>query len=262
MNYAYMHKTDEKPSQDNFPMHSHDFYELYLFLKGDCEYIVEGISYPLAPNDLIFISNREMHKVQHNSPSFYERIVINISKDFFTEMHCGEYEKLFTEKRIGRNNKIDHRKVDAARLSDAILRLDKYSGECSKNDMLPKCVIVEILHIMNNIDISTEEMTESSLINGIIEYLNRNLTSPLSLREIADKFYISKYHLCRIFKGATGLTVCSYINHKRIITVKGLCASGMTISRACLEAGFGTYSAFYRAYIREYNQKPKDELLR
>lgn len=33
-----------------------------------------------------------------------------------------------------------------------------------------------------------------------------------SLGELSERFFLSKYHICRLFKEATGVTVSEYVN--------------------------------------------------
>lgn len=244
-----------------FMLHTHDNYELYLFLKGDCEYIVEGVTYPLNPNDLIIINDSELHRVRHKSESAYERRVININRRFFEEMHCPELEKVFTDKRNGKNSKLDRSLVEASGLLDAFARFGKYHDRSPESTALLSGILVEILYLLNNTDINSRD-AKNSRISEIAEYINQNPGEELTLDSIAARFFISKYYLCRIFKAETGLTVNRYISMKRTMLVKKYCDSGMTISRACMEAGFASYSTFYRTYVKEYGKKPKDEFKR
>ena len=78
--------------------------------------------------------------------------------------------------------------------------------------------------------------------------------------ELEKEFFISKYHLCREFKKATGHTVVRYINNKRLSKVKELYKNGMSINKACVESGFSSYSSFYKAYLKEYKTIPKEGL--
>ena len=50
------HSIDEHPMQENFPMHTHDMMEIFYFLSGSGQYLVEGNSYPLEPHYLLIIS--------------------------------------------------------------------------------------------------------------------------------------------------------------------------------------------------------------
>ena len=106
---------------------------------------------------------------------------------------------------------------------------------------------------MNDI---TEDLIYDSKISDIISYINDNLSEDLSLENLASKFYISKYHLLRLFKKHTGYTPYNYI-HKRLITAKGLLKEGLNISQVCHECGFNDYSNFIRAFSKEFGISPK-----
>ena len=90
--YAFGDNTTENPSSEKFRLHVHDNYEIYLFLEGDCKYVVEENVYDLAPCDIIIIKKNQLHRVYHNSPTRYRRIVINIPPEFFAINNCREYE--------------------------------------------------------------------------------------------------------------------------------------------------------------------------
>ncbi len=258
--FDFRHTRSSRPLQSEFPLHNHSGDELYLYINGNCEYIVEGVTYPLSPFDLIIISRSEMHRVRHKAMSPYERMVLSVKPEFYAKAGCPEYEKVFTEKKIGKNSKIGYRQLEQSGLKDAFLRFDKYHKEAPRAAALLQGILIEILHILSSIDILDDDSDENPLIAGITEYLTENLSSPLSLDDIADKFYISKYHLCRIFKATTGLTVNGYITHKRLMRVKELHADGMKLNPASIEAGFPEYSAFYRAYVKEFGCNPRSSL--
>lgn len=40
----------------SIPFHYHDFHKIILFLGGDVDYIIEGNSYHLQPDDIVFVS--------------------------------------------------------------------------------------------------------------------------------------------------------------------------------------------------------------
>lgn len=258
--YDFHHTRSSRPQQIHFPLHSHSGDELYFYINGDCEYIVEGMTYPLSPYELVIISRNEMHRVRHKTISPYERMVFSINPLFFSKAGCPEYEKIFTEKKIGKKSKIGHQQVEQSGLKDAFFRFDKYSSESPRSKALLQGVLTEILHIISGIDIRDDDSRENPLITGITAYLTENLSLPLSLDEIANRFYISKYHLCRIFKASTGLTMNGYITHKRLMLVKDLCKSGMNLNHASIEAGFSEYSSFYRAYMKEFGCNPRQDI--
>ena len=97
---------------------------------------------------------------------------------------------------------------------------------------------------------------EDELSARVIKYINEYIDKKLSLDILAKKFFISKYYLCRAFKEYSGVSIHSYINHKRVIYAKQLIEEGETASGAAYKVGFCDYSAFYRAYVKIIGAPP------
>ena len=115
----------ENSSTQNVHLHSYHEYEIYMYLEGDCYYVVDGRKYDLTHGDVIIIRRHEMHRVFHRSPGAYRSVVLFITPEFFSENKCQDYEKAFLE--YGKDNKIDSETVYSSGLQDALLRLKKYS---------------------------------------------------------------------------------------------------------------------------------------
>ena len=89
------YKIDEVPIND-CPMHTHDFYEIYYFVSGECTYLVEGTLYNLKPGDIMIMRPLEAHKcIVNSSNTPYERIIIEIKPDFFSwHIYCTEPKQI------------------------------------------------------------------------------------------------------------------------------------------------------------------------
>ncbi|MDP4133721.1 MAG: AraC family transcriptional regulator [Bacillota bacterium] len=263
MNGSFLasHSIDGEVDNNNFRLHTHVHYEIYMFIDGDAEHIVEGGVYALNPMDMILLRPGEMHRVFHKSNCRYERFVLGVEDAFFKEMNCEEYKKVFWSHEPGEKNKLDGEIVLESGIYDCVTRIKKYSSNCTDmNVPAVRAAVVELLHILNNTDDYTSENNEHTIIKDIISYINNHYKRELSLSELSDEFFVSKYHLCRIFKAATGYTVNGYVSHKRIMNVKLMCDSGMNIGYACQESGFGDYSSFYKAYVKETGHSPREGL--
>ena len=250
----------EKTSNMNFYLHNHDEYEIYLFLEGDSKYVVEEKTYTLEPWDMIIIRKHEMHRVYHNRDSAYSRFVLMVSPDFFVK-RCAEYEAAFLNPVSDLGNKINADTVHSSGLYDAVLRLKKYSDNFAvESSPVIESIVIEILYILNNISSFNKGEVSNKQLKQVISYINNNYTEDINLHTLEEKFYISKYHLCRIFKESTGLTVQNYIRQKRITRVRELTAEGKNLTEAATLAGFNDYSSFYRAYMNIYKCSPGKEL--
>ena len=259
--YSISEQFTDIPSNERFRLHCHDQYEIFLFGEGDAKYVVEEKTYTLEPGDIIIIRKHEMHRIYHNSEVHYRRFILMVSPEFFQEHNCGDYEAQFLRPAVGTDNKIAAELVRSSGLYDAFLRYKKYSEEftADRNSPVLVAAIIEILYLINKITrFSTADFTNGP-IKAILLYLNNNYTKDVTLDMLADKFYLSKYHLCRAFHKATGLTVNEYIRRKRLVLTHELKDEGKSLTEAALTAGFHDYSSFYRAYVKEYGVSPRND---
>ena len=118
-------------------------------------------------------------------------------------------------------------------------------------------LMVRINRIMQNEESNTAGMIEyNEKIAEVLSNINENLTSPLTVDELAAKSYLSRYHFMRLFKSQTGCTVHNYIRQKRLILAARLIRDGMSAAAAAAECGFSDYSAFHRAFSATYGVSP------
>ena len=249
----------DHPSNDRFRLHFHNHYEIYLLLEGDAKYIVEEKNYPLSPYDIIVIRRNQMHRVYHNTPSYYHRIVLMVHPQFFQTAHCEEYEQIFLDSSPDTGNRIDAGTVRRSGLYDAFQRIRRYSDNFTNIDTpIVQSVLIEILYLLNHITLRPDTDPTNTRLKEIITYLNQHFSEDVSLDDLAQRFFLSKYHLCHIFLAGTGLTVHQYITNKRLTKVDELAENGIPIQEAALQAGFNHYSSFYRSYKKKYGYSPKN----
>jgi len=257
-------ESEDKAAKVNtkFALHTHDGYEIMLFLDVNAKFVVEDRVYLLEPYDMIVIRRNELHCFYRHVPAPYRRVILGVDKSFFADNHCLEYESIFWDTSTNIDNKIPAKIVKSSGLLDAFMRYQKYSKDYTLplNTPVLKSIIVEILYLMNN----CSEFAESDHVKGsmksVIIYINDHYWKDITLDDLCKKFYISKPYLCKAFQKSTGLTINSYIRKKRLGKVKELKAQGLSISDAAVQAGFRNYTAFYRAYKNEFGKSPKKDL--
>ena len=248
------------PAHTNFLLHIHEEYEILLFFEGDAKYVVEEKSYNLSPGDIIIIRKHEMHRIMHNSNAKYHRFLIWISPEFFAKHNCTEYEKAFLPTSFNSGHKINSDIVHSSGLYDAIMRLKKYTDSFTIHDSpIATSIIIEIMYLINKISQFETANDYNQHVKDVIEYINKNFTEKITLDMLSEHFYISKYHLCHIFKQSTGLTVQEYINQKRLMYASDLIRNGKNLTQAAELAGFSSYSSFYRSYVKQNKSNPRKQ---
>lgn len=133
--------------------------------------------------------------------------------------------------------------------------------ELLENELLHR-LVTQILTWQTEIPVKKEDNITSKLLE-IRGFLDEHFTEKISLDELANLFYISKYHMSREFKKAFGITVGSYVNSQRITKAKELLRFSdqqiEAIARAC---GIDDNSYFNKVFqkaegitAREYRRK-------
>ncbi len=89
---------------------------------------------------------------------------------------------------------------------------------------------------------------ETGSVRLALEYLRRNLSSPIALEAVATHAGVSKFHLARQFKRYTGRTVVEMYNYMRCTEARRLIEGGTPVARAAAAWGFESPSYFSRTF--------------
>jgi AraC family transcriptional regulator len=91
-----------------------------------------------------------------------------------------------------------------------------------------------------------------------VAYIEDNLTTDLSLREIADVLGVSVSHLKTAFRQSTGVPVHQYVIQRRVERAKALlCGSSLSIKEVAHESGFSHQSHLANQMRRILGLSPK-----
>lgn len=248
-------------------IHTNEGHELYLLLKGDVSFNIDGHLYKLEPYDLLLINNREIHKTIINSNIPYERIYIYINPDILSRMTFDKYSllQIFENTKFGMRNKISRDLVlenDIPKLFEELYKWSK-STLPEQNVMMFSILIQLIVKVGNLLpyDELDEKIKDAANYDGkiylILNYISSNLNKKINLDELENKFHINKYYFCHQFKKVTGFTFTEYINFKKITLAKDLLLNGCSINTVYINLGFQDYSNFYRVFKKIAGVSPQ-----
>ena len=244
--------SDEKPDPAAFDFHIHDRCEIYYFISGDAEYLVEGSVYRLERGNLLIMSPGEAHCVRIRSRQRYERYAVNFPLSLFDGIDPERrVMRLFTEKPLGSGNLF---------YDDTLT--DKFSRMCADHaDNYERLLTARayILDILLNLTCGrgTEKGEQTAAAQEILRYVNAHLFEELTVNALAEHFYLSTSQFGRIFRQATGASPREYINAKRLINARVMISDGISAKQAAEDCGFKDYSVFYRSYVKRYGESTK-----
>jgi AraC-like DNA-binding protein len=78
----------------------------------------------------------------------------------------------------------------------------------------------------------------------------------LTLSDLGRAAAASPWHLCRLFRRATGMSIHRHVNRLRLLAGLDLLAPGADLSAIALEVGFSSHSHFTTAFRREFGATP------
>ena len=92
---------------------------------------------------------------------------------------------------------------------------------------------------------------------NIIDYIKDHFNEINGIEDVAEKFYISKFYLCRTFKKLLGVSFISYLTQVKLKhAVKLLTSTNLDISEIAFECGFNSTSYFCNIFKKHFSVSP------
>lgn len=105
------------------------------------------------------------------------------------------------------------------------------------------------LNIPENIQLFDFRKNLRGSLRGDLAYLDENYTKKITLDELAERYYINKFYLTRIFKAQYGTSINAYLQEIRITQAKHeLRFSDKSIEEIATECGIGELYYFSRVF--------------
>jgi len=242
-------------------MHAHETYEILCFLSGDADYYVEGTRYELHRGDIMIMRRSEFHHLILKSNKQYERIVVNFDLPFMDTFDPKRrLLSIFDDRPLGKYNHYSAAMFPENHWEYLLNKMVHNDSDELRAAYL-MALLAELLECFES-DSFSNSGERGELISSIVRYINENIMGTLSLDLLCERFYLSKTHLNRLFKQATGSTVWNYIMVKRLIYAREMILNGESPTAVYLQCGFRDYTTFYRAYRKQFNISPKNDLRR
>lgn len=261
--YVQTHREiDYDPVQ--IPLHSHKFFELaYVRKCGDMAYSIGAKQYQLKEGDILLIPPNTLHGAVLTGqlqPRFV-RDVLWLSPHFLNRMSL-----MAPGKRLYRTEEPIIFRTAGTRweflgrffqngITEREQRLYGWESMIVSNTMLLWAQLVRAL-LDSSVPILKEE--KADLIFLITDYIENNLSEKITLENTSEAFEISKSTITQSFRKKLGISFYSYVTHRRLLVAKSLISRGVKLETVGKQVGFAEYSAFYRAFMKEFGISPKD----
>ena len=232
----------QKRTANSFALHSHDYFEIEIVLRGSGEQYINSKRYDIKRGNIYLLTPADFHDVKY----FEEAEIINISFD----------ETVPSKERL--LNIYGGGTVNINVGDDILSRLEKAAelliAECENGDVIEPLMEYIFEHICKK-EQKNEEITS---IRRAIIYIENHFRDDPTLEESARQACLSPVYFGNLFKKTTGQTYVEYLNNCKLNCAKMLLESGMSVSRACFDSGFGSLSGFLYVFKQKNGISPNE----
>ena len=236
--------TRERVDVNNMPRcHSHDSCELYFLSEGERYLYAGGRSYHIRAGDAFLLPPGLEHRTLDSGGSAYTKLTCMIPSALIPTGAIPS--DVYIVRPVGAQLERMVREADAVSVGSAI---ERYAA------------VMKLLSIVLSLPEHREQAQSPALdrMSEIIGYVEEHYTDRITLTALSERFFISEYYLCRLFREYTGLTIMSYVTGLRLDRARALLERGGRVAEVARFCGFGSVSAFASAFVKAVGCSPME----
>ena len=239
--------------------HFHEEYEVLFGLTDGGTYVVKGKPHPLCHAMLFILNKHVVHQCIANTAA-YDKYVLHFSSDTLKMLSTDQtdFESIF--------KRLDY---IAMLLNETQFQyLSTILQDCLPgtagfgDDIRQNIAFINLLLYLSNLIEQQSPITDPtpdrkySNIKPIFDYIHSHYMDEFSLEDLSQKFFISKYYLCRQFKAMTGFSIGAYVTNYRIREASILLRKGYSVQRAGEDVGFNNSANFIKTFKKVVGTSP------
>ena len=238
--------------------HFHQDIELIYVLSGKLELNIDGQKTEMSTEDVLMINANKRHYLKSSGEIVYARLMImydmlsDVLNDFELTFVCDStrntdaaYDGLrkLIQQLLGHYLSNKGRTADFAYIAICYQIMDYI------------CTHFLIRSASSTGDVESDKYRQR--LQKIENYIRANYRSAISLKELADKLYLSNGYLSRFFKKNYGMSFAEYLTNVRLHhAVDQLLYTDIPITRIVYDNGFASVAIFNKAFKKEYGETP------
>ena len=245
---------------------SNKYYKILFVFSGDCNLNLNNQSQRCSTDNIILISPNNFIDIESKSKQLLVIYELSVTTELLDKLSDEETDLVKSFNTVPFECVVIDASTETTMLIKNILKKLVYLKEDSfefANNLYIKSMlsIVLVLILRSCIYAEPKQKIKKSkpfLIDDIFSYINNHITEEISLDDLEREFYVSKFHISREFKKATGITLHRYIVKAKLDLCKKLIEEGNTIIDVAHICGIGSYNNLFRAFKKEFGMTPKE----
>jgi AraC-like DNA-binding protein len=242
----------------SFPKHSHDYYAFGTILNGAERFNSRGTNYVASRGQLLMMNPMQVHDGGPASDDGYHYQIMFIAPEVFGDL-VSELSPRSTGLPFFGSCVVD----------DPELHLQLQGlHRLFHPDLTATTTLLErdsqLLYSAARLSLRHADAppfiyrpgSEDKRVKRVIDYMASHLDENIALDDLAVLTGLSRFHLLRVFREATGLPPHTYFNHMRLRRAKRMIFDGATIADAAAATGFADQSHLNRHFKSMWGVSP------
>ena len=253
------------PIPSSHSLHLHDYIEIYIYISGDVDFIVQENYISLHKSDIIITRENVLHKPIVKGSEKYERFYIGFPSDTLNFINRGKNPLSF----LSSNKTL--LSMNPNEFKTALIALNKISTLLKENNIDYYLIFAYFLQFLNYLNASFEANNSSdsnniitrktdlpTLIKDVLTYIENSETAIGSVKELSKTFHVNSSYLSTLFSESTHINLKQYLTTKKIAVAKNLLLKDLPISDIAYECGFSSCSHFISVFKQFTGKTPRE----
>ena len=239
---------DSKSSLNTIDTHIHNECEIYINISGDVSFIVENSIYPIIPGSIIITRPGEYHHCVYHSDAIHKHFWILFSSNEMSKLFSRFFDRL-----PGENNMLvlsGNRFKELTDLCHTMCEVSQANDEAFYR-------FFKLIHLINIAGIlETNISAESPCMDLALDFIHKNFSAPILVKDIANAAFVSIATLERHFENNLQISPSDYLKKHRLANAANLLQNGASVTYACQQSGFIDCSKFILLFKKHYGTTP------
>ncbi len=255
----------EPPEFARYPLHSHEFFELFYVYSGSCTCLYGGEAHVISPGSVWIFNTRCRHKLINSADGLVFNVMVRRSTFTADMLGMMRGNDLFMNFFLN--------SLSAEADSPSYMSFELIPGEAAEQYLFSiiceyhkkrSCYqgIMKLLYSALMVELSRKyrsgvQLSDSSgRASGIIAYISDHWND-ITLQKLANEFHYSPAYISRILLRSTGMNFSDYVRHFRLERAEYLLThTQLSIDQIAELMGYSQRSSFEKEFKKFSGRTP------